>query len=206
MNDEARATALIDSGASLREVTRCFTRSLDGYQYFAQVMQDRFSVDQAGTAPGCVLCKSGSDHSARQITWRAIAHDKSTGSVAIIFLLLGGLTSQRVEVRFATAHQFCAKCATGLWWRFSMIRLAKTGLFALLLIGLFVTVPLIVISGVVAFMAPDLVLKFGAILLAALVFDFLVYLGLRWAWVSAIPTGLRFISRYPFEPLEIQRS
>ncbi|MHA3772590.1 hypothetical protein ACXR0O_13725 [Verrucomicrobiota bacterium sgz303538] len=205
MNNELQAKALIESGASLREIARCFSTSLDAYRYYAETVRNQFAPATAVTLSECVSCKCASGHQARQIAWRAIAHDKDTGTTALILLLLGRITSRRIEVRFTTAHRYCSACARRLWWSFSLLRFAKSALFALLLIVLFVTVPLVLFTGAVAFSARDLLPRFSLFLAAGVGIVFLLYFCFRFLWTSAVPSHLRFIGRYPFEPLSIRK-
>src|ERR1039457_7525181 len=116
MNDEIRAKALIDSGASLREIARCFSTPLDAYRYYALTVHNQFSLDHAATGTECVLCKNTSDLQPQKITWRAIVHDRTSGFIALVLLLLGHLTSKRVEVQFTTDHLYSSRCDRRLWW------------------------------------------------------------------------------------------
>jgi len=205
MNDEIRAKSLIESGAPLREIAGCFSTSLDAYRYYAQAMREQFTPESASATSECACCRQTPDHQLRLINWRAVTHSKSTGATALLFLLLGGMTSRRVEVRFKTDHRYCAPCARKVWWSFALIRFAKSAFFALLMLGLFATIPFVIMTGVVLFSTHDGVLQVGLLAGAGLIFLFLIYLGFKWLWTSAVPAHLRFIARFPFEPLNIEK-
>jgi len=153
----------------------------------------------------CASCRCTTGSERRQIAWRATTHDKGTATSALILLLLGRLTSRRIEVQFKTAHGYCAACARSLWWSLSLLRSAKSALFAILMMTLIATVPVLVLTVAVAFSARDLLPKMSLWLAIGGGLTFLLYCCFKWLWSSAVPKHLRFIARFPFEPLSIRR-
>ena len=205
MKDETQATALIESGAPLREIAKRFTTRLDAYRYYAEKIQSRYTPAMAVRESECASCKCATGSERRQIAWRATTHDKGTATTALILLLLGRLTSRRIEVQFKTAHGYCTACARRLWWSLSLLRSAKSALFAILLVTLIATVPVVVLTVAVAFSARDLLPTMSIWLAIGGGLTFLLYCGFKWLWTSAVPKHLQFIARFPFEPLSIRK-
>ena len=201
MSNPDKAFSLIEVGASLRDISACFDRPIDAYSFFGSVMQEHYSVETISA--GCRLC--GNEVTAVEaVSWRALAHNKSTGVVALLMPLIGRITKHGVEVSFTTCHSVCAGCSRRTWWRFKAAQCLKAVLFALLLLTLFVVVPVTVLAVVMPFKAPELMPKLLLLLLGSSGFGYLVFRGLQWAWSFAVPDSLRKIGKYPFEPIRIK--
>lgn len=205
MKDETQATALIESGAPLREIAKHFATPLDAYRNYAETLQSRFTPTMAVSGAECASCRCATGSERRQIAWRATTHDKGTATTAVILLLLGRLTSRRIEVQFKTAHGYCAACARKLWWSLLLLRSAKGALFAILMVTLIATVPVVVLTVAVAFAARDLLPTMSLWLAIGGGLTFFLYCCFKWLWTSAVPKHLQFIARFPFEPLGIRR-
>ncbi len=201
MSNPDKAFSLIEAGASLRDISACFDRPIDAYNFFGSVMQEHYSSETISA--GCRLC-GNEVTSAEAVKWRALAHNRFTGVVALLMPLIGRIPKQGVEVGFSTCHSMCAGCSRWTWWRFKAAQCLKAVLFALLLLTLFVVVPVTALAVVMPFKAPELMPKLLLLLLGSSLFGFLVFRGLQWVWRFAVPDSLRRIGKYPFEPVGIK--
>jgi len=196
-----QATTLIDSGAPLSEIARACPSQMHAYKLFARTMQERYALSGAGSSDRCTVCELASTAVTRRITWRAICHDTKTTAISVVFLLLGRLTTSRVEIQFATHHACCQSCARGLWLRSTVSSLAKHLFFALLFLYALGSLGFLFI-GVLLFSPgglPSLAPVVGFFLGYPLIGVLLFYLH-RWLWKASVPPTLRFLARYPFEP------
>jgi len=202
MKDSTRALSLIGSGASLWEISKCFDSTIDAYAFYGNVMQKRHVMDSK--LAQCPLCSSNADV-VQQLSWRAITHDKSTGLYALAMLLFGRITARCVEVKFSTHHSMCPKCARRTWWRIIFSEFLRNALFALLILDLCLFVPMLVVTGSMIFLAPDLTPQFLGFSSIGAVFLFVIVMGFKWLWSFSAPGSLREIGRYPFELVSIKR-
>lgn len=204
MSNPDAIRSMIDSGASLRQLSSCFDHPLEAYEFFASTMQRGFDLPAATALTKCALCGDGEPCACR-VDWRAVTHSRATGTAALLMLAVGHITSHHTEVRLVTYHGLCPACAGRTRLRFAGARLLKTGLFACLLVVLLILVPSVVFTFGMLFYARDLVLKLGLWSLGVILLFSLVIWATRWVWAAGVPTPMRQIGRYPFEPVRLRK-
>jgi hypothetical protein len=175
-----------------------FPTRIAAYEYFARSMTQRFaSADRC-----CAGCGDPCEASPLAFTWRANLH--TTKTVLLSFLLTAltifahHLYSHWVVIEFTTFHRLCSSCRRRHRTRSMALTIIHKVLFAVSILLLCLTVPLVIFLFVAIFAAPEgtwMILS-GSVLGLAL-------LGLvAWAFEtcrrSAIPHSLSQIGQFPF--------
>jgi hypothetical protein len=150
-----QADSMIESGQPLKEVVRIFPTKIAAYEYFARSMALRF----ASPDNHCAMCGRNTDAPPIRFTWRANVHTTKTVLLSFLFtaiaLFAAHLYSRWVVVEFATFHRLCPDCQRRHRFRSIVIGITHKVLFALLMLLLFLTVPLLIFCVAMPFIAPE---------------------------------------------------
>ena len=179
-------------------------RTVDSLHGYAEARAQQFDVSTVDRSDRCAVCAQ-SNAIPRALRWRAITHDKASGTFAIIAFLLGYVTTKHVEIRMTTHHRLCPKCARTCRTRITITAVGKNFLFGILLLLLFPVVPLTVFLISAPFIAPDQVAGFGRLWIPAAAVTGFFYLLLRMMRRESLPGRLKTVARYPFEPIAVER-
>jgi|SRR5947209_622387 len=193
-----QADTMIESARPLKELVPLFPNKVAAYEYFARSMTQRF----ASAATCCAACGKPCEAPPLAFTWRANLHTTKTVLVSFLFTALSlfahHLYSRWVVVEFTTFHRLCALCRRRHRIRSKAVAVLHKVLFAILILLLFLTVPLVMFLFVSIFAAPEgtwRILSGSVIGLALLGF-------VAWAFESCrrslIPHSLRQIGQFPF--------
>jgi hypothetical protein len=193
-----QADSMIEGGQPLKEIISIFPTKIAAYEYFARSMTRRFALPDSH----CVMCGRNSDEPPVRFTWRANVHTTKTVFLSFLFtaiaLFAAQFYSRWVVIEFATFHRLCPDCQRRHRSRSIVIGVTHKVLFALLMLLLFLTVPMITFLVAMPFIAPEgtwfmLAGSVAGVSLLALVL---------WAFETCrkllIPQSLRQIGRFPF--------
>jgi len=175
-----------------------FPTKTAAYEYFARSMSRRFELPDSH----CAMCGRDSEVQPVSFTWRANVHTTKTVLLSFLFaaiaLLAAHLYSRWVVVEFTTFHRLCPDCHRRHRSRSIVVGAMHKVLFAMLMLLLFLTVPLVIFLLVMPFIAPEgtrLVLAGSVVGVGLLA---LVVWGFETCRRSLIPHSLRQIGRFPF--------
>jgi hypothetical protein len=193
-----QAERIIENGRPLKELVPLFPDKIAAYKYFANSMTRRFASPDSH----CAMCGRQCETPPVRFTWRANVHTTKTILLSFLLttlaLLAAHLYSRWVVIEFTTFHRLCPDCQHRHRVRSVVVGVIHKGLFAILMLSLFVTVPLVVFLLVIPFIAPEGIWPMlagsvvGVGLLAHLVWGF------ETCRRSLIPHSLRQIGRFPF--------
>jgi hypothetical protein len=193
-----QADSMIESGQPLKEVVPIFPTKIAAYEYFARSMTRRFALPDSH----CVMCGRDSDAPPVRFTWRANVHTTKTVLLSFLFtalaLFAAHLYSRWVVIEFATFHRLCPDCQRRHRSRSIVIGITHKVLFALLVLLLFLTVPLIIFFVAMPFIAPEGTWPFLALSVVGIGLLALVMWAFEACRRSLIPHSLRQIGRFPF--------
>jgi hypothetical protein len=201
----SQADSLIEKGRPLKELVPLFPDKVTAYEYFARGMTGRF----ASPDTYCAACGRTCDGPPMAFTWRANLHTAKTVIISFLFsalaLFAAHLYSRWVVVQFTTFHQLCPECQRRHRIQSVIVGVLHKVLFAILMLLLFLTVPVIVFAFAVPFIAPEgiWVTLAGAVIGVGLLV--LVAQGFEACRKSLIPKSLRQIGQFPFSLYALQR-
>ena len=193
-----QADRMIESGQPLKELVPIFPTKTAAYEYFARSMTQRF----ASAELVCAMCGQECEAPPIAFTWRANLHTAKTVLASFLFsalaILAHHLYSRWVVVEFTTFHRLCPHCSRRQRTRTVAVGILNKGLFSVLMLSLFLTVPLVIFLFVAIFAAPEgkRLMLTGSVVGATLVV--LVVWGFEVCRKSLIPGSLRQIGRFPF--------
>jgi hypothetical protein len=193
-----RADGLIESGRPLRELALAFPTKVSAYEYFAQSMTRRFASPDSH----CVMCGQACEESPIGFTWRANLH--TTKTVVLSFLITAvavfahHLYSRWVVVEFTTFHRLCPQCQRRHRTRGIVVSVWHKVLFAILVLLLCLTVPVVIFLAAMPFIAPEGIPVTLGLAVIGVGLLALVLLGFEACRKALIPHSLRQIGRFPF--------
>jgi hypothetical protein len=193
-----QADVLIESGRPLKELTPLFPSRILACEYFARSMSLRFNSPESC----CVLCRQNCDLPPVAFIWRANLHNAKTILLSFLLTAVGIFASfvysRWVVVEFTTFHRLCTSCQLRLRFRSTYIGVLQKALFAVLMLLLFLTVPVVIFFFVAIFGAPEGMRKTLAGGIIGMGFLVLVGWGFEACRKAMIPPSLRLIGRFPF--------
>jgi ABC-type multidrug transport system permease subunit len=201
-----QADSMIESGRPWNEVAPLFPTKIAAYEYFARSMTRRFASPDSH----CAMCGRDSDAPPVRFTWRANVHTTKTVLLSFLFtaiaLFAAHLYSRWVVVEFATFHRLCPDCQRRHRFRSIVIGITHKVLFALLMLLLFLTVPLIIFFVAMPFIAPEGTWRFLALSVIGVGLLALVMWAFEACRRSLIPHSLRQIGRFPFVLYDLHKT
>jgi hypothetical protein len=193
-----QADAMIESGRPLKEIVLLFPNKAVAYEYFGRSMTHQFALRDSN----CAICGRDRDTSTYCFTWRANIHTTKTVFLSFLFtalaLFAAHLYSRWVVVEFSTSHRLCQQCQRHHRSRGVIVGIFHKLLFAILMLLLFLTVPLVVFLFAAPFIAPEGIWRMLAGALVGIGLLALVVFGFERCRRSMIPKPLRQIGRFPF--------
>ncbi len=193
-----QADDMIESGRPWKDLFPLFPNKEAAYQYYGFNMFHRFN----SPAPYCAMCGRSCDQPPITFIWRANLHTKKTVLLSFIFsaiaVWMGGLYSRWIIVQFATTHCLCLDCQRRHRNRKALAAVTHKLLFALLILLVCLTVPLVVFLLAFVFIMPEGVKMFGLLSLTGIGLLALVTWGIDGCRRAIIPQSLHRIGRFPF--------
>jgi hypothetical protein len=201
-----QADGMIESGQPLKDLVPIFPTKIAAYEYFARSMTRRFALPDSH----CVMCGQDSDAPPVKFTWRANVHTTKTLLLSFLFtalaLFAAHLYSRWVVIEFATFHRLCPDCQRRYRSRRIVVGITHKVLFALLMLLLFLTVPLIIFLVAMPFIAPEGARSFLAMSVVGVGLLAVVMWAFEGCRRSMIPHSLRKIGRFPFVLYGLQKT
>jgi hypothetical protein len=193
-----QADNLIESGRPLKEIVPIFPTKIAAYEYFARSMTRRFALPDSY----CAMCGRMGETSPVMFIWRANVHTTKTVLLSFLFTALALFAAQLYSrwevVQFITFHRLCPQCQHQHRTRNTVASVLHKALFAMLMLLLFLTVPLVIFLFAMPFIAPEgtWLMLTGSLVGVGLIA--LVVWGFEICRKSVIPHSLRQIGRFPF--------
>ena len=156
------------------------------------------------------MCGRDSEAPPVSFTWRANVHTPKTVLLSVLFtalaLLAAHLYSRWVVVEFTTFHRWCPDCQRRHRSRSIVVGAMHKVPFAVLMLLLFLTVPLVIFLFVMPFTAPEgtRLMLAGSVVGVGLLA--LVVWGFETCRRSLIPPSLRQIRRFAFFPYGLRKT
>jgi uncharacterized membrane protein YeiB len=201
-----QADSMIESGRPLKEVVPIFPTKIATYEYFARSMTQRFASPDSH----CVMCGRDSDAPPIRFTWRANVHTTKTVLLSFLFtviaLFAAHLYSRWVVIEFTTFHRLCPQCQRRHRLRRIIVGILRNVLFAMLILVLLLTVPMVIFTFAAPFIEPRgtlLMLAGAAVGIGLLAFVISCFEKCR---TSLIPHSLRQIGRFPFSLYDLRKT
>jgi hypothetical protein len=193
-----QADRMIENGAPLKELVPLFPAKNSAYEYFARTMTERFASADAH----CAGCGRECATAPIAFTWRANLHTAKTVLVSFLLSALAifahHLYARWVVVEFTTVHRLCPHCRRRHRVRTVAASILHNVLFALMMMLLLLTVPLVIFLFAAIFVAPEgRKLTFAGSVLGIAMLG-LVAWGFELCRTSVIPGSLRKVGRFPF--------
>lgn len=206
MTGHQQADSIIESGRPLNDLFSLFPTKIAAYEYFARSMSHHFSSPVAC----CAMCGQPCNLPPINFIWRANLHMAKTILLSFVFsviaLLAQHLYSRWVVVEFATVHRLCLKCQHHRRIRTVIVAVLHKALFAVLILLLILTVPMVVFLFAAFFVAHEGLVPLAIGLIFGLGLLGLVSWGFDVCRRAIIPKSLRQIGRSPFFLYELRKT